>query len=314
MAVPTITDVSPTTGWTGGQVIKITGTNFRLPTTPAADFGGKLPAPLPTVEVKFGSVASERVWVRSDTLLEALAPVADPGVADVSVQNLDDDGDPIAGETVTSVGGFTYLRPKLTDKPDFQRVIEQVIIEFRRQVLENTSISSHVDFDAEVGGQLDLTHIGKLPAVVLAGPDVVEQRIYSTNEWRDVALDANTFERHRAPQTVTLEFEVIALSEFAQQLIALEALVLQFFNRNPFLRVLRDPDDVAAGTADFEMAWEIGTTFRNTTTPNESNTKSVLGTFVVRGVLLEDIAGFDNETLDRTSGIVDDVVTNSEAL
>ncbi len=314
MAVPTIATVTPTTGWTGGQVIKIAGTNFRLPPTPPL-IAGKLPPPIPTVEVKFGTQESVRVAVRSATLLEALAPIADPGAVDVTVTNLDDSGVAIPGETATSAGIFTYDRPRLTDRPDFDRVTRQLVIEMRRQVIENVSLFSHVDYDDVIGGNLDITHIGKLPAVALAGPDITEDRpFFADNSRREESLDADTFEAHRAPLTVQLEYEVLVLASLTSQLMALQTLVLQFFDRNRFLTLARDPTDLAKGTISFEMAWEVGATFRNTTRPNPSNVKSYIGNILIRGVIIEHLGTFPTETLDETSEVVDDVVTTTQAV
>jgi hypothetical protein len=285
----------------------VVGTNFRLPPPPPA-VAGKLPPPVPTVRVSFGAEVSSRVRVLSANALEALAPIASPGIVNVTVTNLDDDGDPIAGETVTASDAFTYARPKLTDQPDLDRVNRQLLIELKRQVLDNVGIFSHVDFDDVVGGDLDVAFVGKLPALALAGPDITEDRpFYSTNERLEIATSPSTYEAHKAPLTVRLGYEVVTLTEFTSQLMALQTLLLQFFERNKFLRVPRNPADPSAGHVAYEMAWEVGTTFRNTTRPNQSNVKSYVGNIVVRGVLIEHMASFTSETLDEAGQVVDDV-------
>jgi hypothetical protein len=45
MAVPTITSVTPSTIWTGGQLVVVRGTDFRLPPEPAVSTRGPLPDP-----------------------------------------------------------------------------------------------------------------------------------------------------------------------------------------------------------------------------------------------------------------------------
>ena len=308
MAVPTITTVSPLIGWTGGQVIKITGTNFNVPVIPAATTG-KLPPPLPTVEVKFGAVVGSAVRVISSTSLEVKTPIADAGLVDVTVTNLDSSGVAIPGETVTNVDAFTYALPLLTDQPCFDRINMQLLIELKRQVFDNVSMGTHIDFDDDIGGSLDVTALAKLPALVVSGPDIsYADGEYRSNSPLEITIDSDTFEEHRAPLTVNLEYQINVIAEYNSQLISLQTLVLQFFERNTKLIVIRDPADLSKGTIDFEMAWEIGTTFRNVSKPNDDNIKSYVGNILIRGVIIENIAGFTSETLDKTNQVVDGVV------
>src|SRR5579862_273272 len=146
MAVPTVSAVAPSPIWTGGQLVTITGSNFRLPTVPSYALDGPYPDPLPTVAVTIGGVAAATVRVKDAGTLEVMAPAHDPGAADVTVQNLDDSGTAIPGETVTAAGAVTYSRPALTDTPDFTRLVRQVVLELQRQVLPEVVQSVSVDY------------------------------------------------------------------------------------------------------------------------------------------------------------------------
>jgi hypothetical protein len=109
MAVPTITSVTPSTVWTGGQLVVVTGTNLRLPPDPPVSATGPLPDPLPTVGVLVGSVEAKAVDVLSATMLSCNVPAADPSPAPVAmvVRNLDDAGVPIPGESATLAAAVT---------------------------------------------------------------------------------------------------------------------------------------------------------------------------------------------------------------
>src|SRR5687767_11909854 len=101
MAVPTITAVSPSVIYTGGQMIAVTGTNFRT-AYPPPDVDGPLPVPPPTVQVLIGTSAARKVVVSSTTTLTCITPPVEPGAVTVTVKNLDAAGNPIAGETVSA--------------------------------------------------------------------------------------------------------------------------------------------------------------------------------------------------------------------
>ena len=73
MAVPTITSITPPTVWTGGQLVIVRGTNFRLP-PPAASSNGPLPDPIPTVSVTVDALAATQVEVLSSTMLSCHLP------------------------------------------------------------------------------------------------------------------------------------------------------------------------------------------------------------------------------------------------
>src|SRR3990167_10850073 len=108
MALPTFSSITPNTGHAGGrEMVRISGTNFRLPAT--------VPHTLPTVRVRFNGEDALRVDAVDVHLLEVLTPQyrgADltlPPV-DLEITNLDDNGVAIPGETLTVADAFTYTR------------------------------------------------------------------------------------------------------------------------------------------------------------------------------------------------------------
>ncbi len=122
MAVPQIFGVSPSAGPSmGGNMVIVDGLNFRLPDEPPAT--GVAPKAAQTVEVLFGTIPAdpEKIFVVQDSRLYVKAPpfpmhdanevpLLVAQTVDVTVTNLDNNGDPIAGETVTEVDGYAFDR------------------------------------------------------------------------------------------------------------------------------------------------------------------------------------------------------------
>lgn len=308
MAIPTISGVSPSPIWTGGQLVTISGTNFRTPTAPTYPLAGPYPAPTQTVRVTFGGSLATTVRVRSATLIECMAPRHDAGAADVALQNLDDTGAAIAGEVVTAVGAVTYARPKLTDAPDFDRLNRQIIRELKRQILPNVVQFVSVDFGET---PFDFTALGELPALVISHPDMVEDRPhYNSNaDIEQGGAPATTFTKRRAPRTYMVTYTIWGFAKLAQQVIPLQVLVGQFFDRNPRLTIAVDPNDSSKGEISYTMYVPIEAPLRGTTVPNPNDIKSFTGTFVIRGVNVEELASFPGEGVVATGGTAETLTT-----
>src|SRR5689334_15998624 len=126
MSTPTITNLTPSAGWSAGrQLVEIRGTNFRLPTAASPTATSAAARAPQSVQVLFGDVPAKSVRVYSPTLLRVLTPQhwptrwyyefdngqRDPapgpdadapqgatlvqvsGTVDVTVTNVDDDGE-----------------------------------------------------------------------------------------------------------------------------------------------------------------------------------------------------------------------------
>jgi len=169
MAIPTITQVSPSEGPASGyNIIEVTGTNFQIPVpvpaVPTADA-------VPTVQVTVGSQEALAVRVLSSTLLHAIVPPDNSAAyvastaKSVTVQNLDAGGSPIAGETATAASAYTYkpwkLGPSRKDPP-LLKVVVEMISRLMREVTDHVSANTHVDFGDEGDTLIDLAEIPSL--------------------------------------------------------------------------------------------------------------------------------------------------------
>ena len=283
MAVPTISNVSPDAGPSRGRVlITVEGTGFREP--PAPPLTGPTTSPGPTVKVEFGSVEADRVWVVSSTELLVRTPAKEPGVHDITVTNLDDDGDPIAGETVTEASSYTTSLPDLTASTVLTRVMRTLILEMRKQVLSNTKAIVHSEYDEDTGDLLSIIPTAELPALVVIGPRLRQNRFYSTNETDEKDLGA-LVGQIRPKRTEDLIFTVVGASDNTTELTNLLAHFTDFLQLNIYLRMDRDEADPSAGQVQYEMEFEAEPSAASEA--NASNIRYFTSDLVIRGVDVE---------------------------
>jgi hypothetical protein len=317
MAVPTISAISPNTVHTGGKsLVEISGTNFKVPTLPPPA-NEPYTTGTPTVAVLFGTEESTEVSVVSATRLFALIPRSPieiskttnygEGSVDVTVRNLDDNGDPIVGEEVVETDGLTYSRVQLATESDFQRLIRQIVFEFRCQMIPNVQITSHTDYDSDTVDAENITDLAELPGIVLVGPTLRENRLFSQN--KPISLEASTpgeYLRRRVGYTVDLEFSIVGVSNLTAELVNLMAVVNGFFEKNKYLELLRDPSDSSLGSVQYEMDFLEDGDLAVSGSPNNSNIRVFSGRFVIRGFDMQDLTGFANDQTIGQTAVTDD--------
>jgi hypothetical protein len=317
MAIPTIATISPDNVPTGGRtLIEITGTNFKVPTLPPALLEPS-PDPIPTVEVLFNTTPGTEVAVISATRLFILVPKSPisvnaannygEGSVDVTINNLDDNGDPIVGETVTLADGLAYSRAQLATQSDFARLIRDLIHEFRLQTIPNVSISTHTEFDPNTGDLLNITGLAQLPGIALIGPDLVENRFYSQNK-PQVSLSSTPGEylKRRVGYTVDMEFTIVGVSDLKMEILNLMAAVNSYFERNKYIEFQRDASDSSLGTVQYEIDLTADGDLKTIETPNDSNIRAFSGRFVIRGFDMQDLTGFDTDQIIGKTASTDD--------
>lgn len=301
----------------GRSFIDIWGRNFRLPPDPdpigplGSTNSGLVVADEPvTVSVTFGGVEAEKVEVLSALHLQVVNPITPlegtavgnygEGAVDVVVTNLDDDGDPIVGETVTVTGGFTYRHVKLdaTTPSDLLRLIVTFITEMKKQVIPEVVYTTDTDYDSSTGDALNITDLAKVPAIAILGPELPENRFFSLNG-RPEEADGDDVEIRRKPRTVDLLFDVVGITSSMKELLNLLAIVNEFMNRNPYLFMLRDPDDSTKGSVQYEFAFSPNGEFKAAKKTSTSNIRTFSGAVVIRGFDIEGFAGFNDADMVR---------------
>ena len=311
MAVPLIITVTPTEGLTGGNnSVELKTNNARLP--PAVSSTGYVGGSVQeTVQVFFGTAQATKVQVVSKGRVLCRAPKNSPGTYDVTMKNLDDNGDVIPGEEYTKAAAYTTARPDLTYDPaktsDFVRIIETLILAMRSEIIDNVGLTVHTDYDEETGDYINVTKQAELPALTLIGPDVLENRFHTTNEIQYSGISPVI--GLIPPYTVDLQFQIIGASESTRQLIELLFATVQFFHRNSSISMLCDPDNPSLGSNKWDMDFiEEGGEPEVTSKLGQSNVRSFSATVFIRGFDLADFRGVADDTLVSVTERIKEVV------
>jgi len=215
MAVPSISAVVPGDGITlGGYLIEITGTNFRIPPVPPAGYtGGEAQR---TVKVEIDGVECDLVYEATTARVFALIPpyAGDPDDlakdVDVTVTNLDDDGDPIPGETVTLVDGFKYHYLDLAIEQPVTNVGRKLKHLMERRITKNVYLRTSPDYDDTVADELDriAEQAGDEPWVAIIGPTLEPNPDYQENEYQEKELAGGEYSNFREAVACDLTYEI----------------------------------------------------------------------------------------------------------
>jgi hypothetical protein len=271
VAVPTIFSITPTEGpTTGFTSVEILGENFRAPTILPPDPNTNItpPSPIP-VKVYFGGVEAETVlWITENRLYAFTPPRKEQSVngtivpVDVVVENVDDNGD-------------------LIPKP-LNILTRGLITKFRSFVHPNTIHMVNTDYDEAPGDGLSITHLASLPAIVLSGPDLLENRFYSTNEDKLDPIGGGLSFVKREPRTVDVTFDIMVISNSTNEILNLIHVLTEFIHQTKFCVFQPYPSrpDIVC---ELEFGFADGGDFNWTAVPNSSNIRQAKGTIIVRG-------------------------------
>ncbi len=237
--MPLLQRVEPASGpSSGGDLVRLLGQGFAAST--AVWFG--------TVAGVVESVTPTQIIVRTPSHAEA--------TVDIALQNLDASGQSIPGERAALVQAYQFLRPRIVREANLTRLIRTLLQQLKRQLMDNVSLSVAVDFDDAAFDGLNVVAIAKVPAIVLSGPQLRENRRLSTNELLEEVVagpEGPEIRRRRPPLTVDLQFGITGASDRVVELLNMIAAVSAFLNCNRWITVARDADDPAKG----EVRWEM---------------------------------------------------------
>jgi hypothetical protein len=327
VTVPTLTSVTPAIALTaGGSLVTLAGSGFRVG-APASSPALGFTTWQPTVVVLFGGVPATEVRVQADGQLTCLAPPAPeslipkprskdvaPLPVTITVLNVDDNGAPIAGEQATLSGAFSYTLPLFTAEyeSDFTRSIRTLIQLMKRQLLPvEINYATQTDYDPTSGDELHVTKFARLPAIALVGPDLEENRFYSTND--EPTFDDGTTEpdgepagfiRTRVPYTVDVSWQVICVSNNKEELLNLMVGFVSFMHANKWLYMDRSATDPTKGQVRYELDFAPNGQPKNTTSPNTSNVVSWSANIRLRGFDIESFAGLTADGTVDPAGLI----------
>ena len=293
MAIPTISSLTANAGPSGGYAfVVVEGTNFNPPETPATE--GPTESTSVPISVTFGGMLALQIFPVSATEIWVLTPpfhgtpVDDPIPAvDVTVTNLDINGDPISGETVTLTGGYTYRRPVIhstsgnaTALPHpIALVTAGLINSLRRQVFMNVVATTHIDY-AEPG--VLALNIAKVPALVVQGPNISKDLDYTHNELDVIPVNGTISNVHQPPDVLRLGYSFLCVTDNEQELLNIMGSFQIFFMKEKYLKVQVNPLDIAQGYANLVM--QLTQFPQATTTPSDNNLRVWIASAEIRGV------------------------------
>jgi hypothetical protein len=282
MAIPTLDQVSPSVGHSAGStLVRITGTGFQLPFPPPTVVVGKASKAPPSVRVLFDGIPARSVRVFSPTTLYCTtprhkpdewsyvapnaatrpAPSATPkdvpagfsvqqtafGTVSVEVQNLDEEGNVIAGETATLEEAYTYRRPRLDGFGGLLYVLSAFEDMLRTDITPNVSFNPSVDYDSESGMMLGFVGLAALPGIA-----ITEVSILTSGDSRKEKLEVDGENGlvivRRPPIKKDVYFTLAMVSDRINELTSLIELVEHHFATNEGVEVQRDPSDPDKGS------------------------------------------------------------------
>lgn len=287
MSIPTISTVTPGSGPTKGRYpVRIVGTGFRVPaaatTHPApapraarVTFEQVVPAKTADGRVLSTTVTREatKVRVESETEMTCCVPIGDHGLYDgttvptlaasITIENLDDAGIPIPGETVTMAAAFTYLLPSLAKQTLLKAVIRALLQELKRQACPNVVLTSFTDFDDYLDDRPQNPAEPHLPSVTLLGPTLRINDLQETGLPRHELLTPTTEVRtYEDRRYWDVDFEVVgavpddlsenfmtALTEFFEANYVLHVVDPESGEQRSFNLELTDPFGASGGVA-----------------------------------------------------------------
>jgi hypothetical protein len=330
MTAPVVTSFLPTVGHTGGSTIcevrLASGTGFSLPPDPpTVGPDGIVPPPLPTVSVTFGGVPALDVAVQSPTLLYALSPISPtytadpkkpagrdwgPGFVDVVVTNLDAEGHPIAGESVTIAQAFEYRRPDLSQESHATTTIGRFMEELARQVCPTVDYARHTDW-TDGGATVDLGTIAKMPALLIVDLSF-EDSVQRPMGPQAVSYGDGHWARVREPDAVDAIGTMLGVAEDVVEIQNMMVGTRKFFKKGPILQVPRTSNvlpgllangayDQSGGTVGYTIEFQITDPVKLTTQgASNSPLKTFAFAFAIRGILLEDWPGVVEQGVSDT--------------
>jgi len=273
VAAPTITSVAPAAGpGKGGEIVQVVGADFAV-----------------SVGVTFGGVSAQllaRFPLDGDDIAEVWTPAGPlaAGAVDVVLVNLDDDGAPVVGETVTLDDGYTYAREESTADSLLVAIVRGIVQGLKRSVLAATGTPLAVDYveDEDADEDARLVHVAEVPSIAITGPTGTLNRFLRRIEPEEEPVDGAPNDRIRRGATLAydLAFVVTISTRSTKQILNLIVAVAEWLNANRRLSIV-DPAD-----AEATLRWPMDSGAVRTNLQGAGGLRTATVGLTLRGVFL----------------------------
>lgn len=175
------------------------------------------------------------------------------------------------------------MTANLVIESDFTRMVRTVLQNLKADVVENTSLSVSVEYDDTAEDGLSIVALGKLPALVVTGPVLSENRFYSINDIRefDIPDSPNQLLNLQGPPlTQDLRFTVTGAANTTTQMLNLLGAVAGHFNRNKWISMPRNQSDPDAEQVQWELDFD---TEVRTSLDGPDDIRAFTAGFMIRG-------------------------------
>jgi hypothetical protein len=238
MGIPTITEITPNTGKCFGEyLIYIIGTNFRLPDLIEGDeiqesiriYFGEVQIPKEKISV----YSSTKIGVRVNPIWLDIATDTLPYLVDVTLQNIDDHGDPIIDEDVVESDGFSYVKSDL-EIENYTIKIWKTLVSYLSSIISvPVSGKIHIDYDSD--STTSLPDSPSDPQLYVVGPR--RERTNNSIELVRVNKINDDGEVKRLPRGYNYQFNIIGTSSSKKKLDNLSDIFEEAIRKMPSIKL-----------------------------------------------------------------------------
>lgn len=218
------------------------------------------------------------------------------GAVDVTVQNLDDVGEPIEDELVVALAAFRFRRPDLSSANEgtLARVLRALIQRLKRRIHPNVSFTTSTDYDPDTGDMLNVTLVQELPALVLSDVEIEDDPEYQPDTDVELEADEARFIARRPAEYVRATMALVGVTDNPIVHFNLFQAVRLDFRKSSYVEILRVPGDASFGSVRFHVDLRpVAIPIR--AQADNSNVLTWTAQLSIRGIPLEDIPGLSEE-------------------
>ena len=174
------------------------------------------------------------------------APVHDAGDVDVCIFS--------QGERFIKHHGYRYQRAKLARQSDLTRLVRTIIRQLKAHVLPTTSMCVDVEYAGQIPEDNLAATYASLPALVITGPDIRENRQLSDNAGPQMSDAHGNFVHCRPAYTADLTFSLVGASSSTVELLNMMSASITYLHQATYLSMHRDAEHPEFGVIRWPLS------------------------------------------------------------